>query len=547
MSAFTGLMVIAGLGLLKNGSLGVSRTLTSVVDNFTNLNISGIVQSRLSTASAEVIESLRYAPSFMTGLPPLGVQGYTDDQGQPTVTNIPKAILDQGKSLFTPVPTLNSFRLRFNNGGDDVGVFASVYSKSSAYTAQAFTFAGSLAQSSGQKFDDLGFQFGNYTDVCTGGISNQFNTAGVPALAKEMPNLGTMFSTADLSRMFHPGSMVQNLLYQGLGDLGNLENKVLDAGIDLNNLNDTDADRLFEILSSVRGSDLDQIIEITQFRPAHLENIHSLADVLNINNLFSDEAISAVGNGASLDDLSNKLSNVGGTFKDTASIGQLYGSVNLTNFPTLNSLGAVLPDSVSGGQSSLGGLLGVGSGIFGQPTMNDMTGSASGVGYVDDIQAMIDAQKDIESNSAVILFKDYLETTAELDPTVLNTLIYDINVHPCLIELIAANNQRMINCAERLFNEKNNLSLAGITPGTTAAGADGLMTLTGQLPGLGVDPMNLGLGDQLSNMATDDVYGEAVQASLIEGQNRGRLAVFGIDSGTKMDPMEYANSLRGMA
>lgn len=547
MSAFTGLMIIAGIGLLKNGSLGVSRNLNTVVSDFTNLNISGLVQSRLSSASDEAIDSLRYAPSFITGLPPFGVDGYTNSQGQLTVTNIPRAILDQGKSLFTPAPTMTSLRMKFNNGEDDVGVFASIYAKASAYTAQAFTFAGSMAQSAGQKFDDLGFQFSNYTDVCTGGISNQFNSSGVSALAKEMPNLGTMFSTTDLSRMFHPGSMVQNLIYQGLGEVGDLENKVVEAGIDLNSLDDNSADMLYEILQSIQGSDLEQIIEVTHFNPAHLENIYSLADVLNINNLFSDEAIVAVGSGASLDDLSNKLSNVGGNFKDTASIGKLYSSIDLTNFPTLNSLGALLPDSISGGLASLGGMLGIGSGVFGQPTMNDMTGSASGAGYVDDIQAMIDAQKDIESNTAVAFFKDYLETTATLDPAILDTLIYDINSHPCLIEIIAANNQRMINCAERLNNEKNNLSLAGITPGTTAAGADGLMTLTGQLPGLGVDPMNLGLGSQLSDMATGDVYGEAIQASLIEGQNRGRLAVFGIDSGTKMDPMEYANRLRGMA
>jgi len=547
MGALTGLMVIAGIGLLKNGSLGVSRDLTSIVDEFNTKNISGAVQSRVASESTEIIDILRYAPSFMTGLPPAGIDGYTDSEGNLTVKNIPEAVRLQGKSLFTPATTIMTNRVKFSGGTDDVGVFASVYGKASAYSAQAFSFAGSLAQSTGQKFDDLGFQFKNYTDIASGGITSQFNSAGVPALAKEIANLGTMFSTKDLSKMASAGSLVQNLINQGLGYVGNLESDVVDANIDLENLDEESNDQLLYFLHQIKGSDLDEIIEVTNFRPARLDQILSLADVLDINKLFTPAAIAAVGSGSSLSDLSNKLSNIGGNFKDTASIGQLYSSLDLRSFPNLNALGGLLPDSIGGGLGALGGLIGIGSGLFGQPTLRDMTASASGVGYTDDVTAMVQTQKDLlEYDEDVFKFKDYLETEETLDPAELEILINNINQKSELQDILTANNLKMISCAQRLGIEKENLSKAGIVPGASAASADGLMNLSSQLHGLGVDPTGAGLGEQLSSMGTNDVYGEAVQASLIEGKNLGKLAVFGINPGTKMDPMQYANSLRNI-
>ena len=91
MNALTGLTIIAGIGLLKNGSLGVSTKLTDSVDEFSTQNISGLVQGHLASATPEVVASLRYAPSFMTGLPPSGLDGYTDSSGNLTVTKIGRA------------------------------------------------------------------------------------------------------------------------------------------------------------------------------------------------------------------------------------------------------------------------------------------------------------------------------------------------------------------------------------------------------------------------------------------------------------------------
>jgi hypothetical protein len=63
---------------------------------------------------------------------------------------------------------------------------------------------------------------------------------------------------------------------------------------------------------------------------------------------------------------------------------------------------------------------------------------------------------------------------------------------------------------------------------------------------MAIDPMSLGLGGMLSDMAGDDVYGEALQASVVESRNLSKFAVFGITPGQKMDPLAYSKSLSSL-
>ena len=364
-------------------------------------------------------------------------------------------------------------------------------------------------------------------------------------MAEQMQKFGTMFNTKDLAQISSPAALILNLYDQGLGDVGGLKSMVDERYIDLENYDEADKDLLINILKEITGSDLDEITLTTEFNPAYPENIKTLADVLDINNLFAPEAIAAVGPGASLDTLSNKLSNVGGSFGSFTTIGNFLGGLTLTSFPMLNSLGTLLPDSLTSGLSSI---LGKGSGPFGNPTTAELTGSASGFGYTDNLKSIVDTQANLlQSDETVYRFKDYLDTEPNLDPAQLQSLIDDINGNPGLTNTLGDANQKMISCTERLATEKNNLQLAGISPGLAQSSTSSLLNFSGQLHGMGVDPMQLNLGSMLSNMTTNDIHGEAIQASLIEGKNLGRLSVFGINPGTKMDPMAYAQSLRAMA
>jgi len=381
--------------------------------------------------------------------------------------------------------------------------------------------------------------------VVSGGVTNQFNAENVPALAEQMQNLGTMFDTADLARIADPAALIKNLMNQGLGDVGNLSTMVEENQLDLEYPDDTEKAVLTNILEQIKGSDLDEIISVTNFEPAFPENISTLADVLDINNLFTEDALAAVGESPTLEDLSNKLSNIGGKFGSLSTVGTFLSSLVLRSFPLLNSLKSPLPDNLV---SNLSSSLGQGAGPFGNPTAADMTASASGFGYTDDLKFIIDTQVSLlESSDTVSAFKTYLDIELNLDPNELQNLIDQINIDLSIADDISNANEKMIACAERLSTEKTNLGLAGIIPGTTESNKMGVMTFANSLHNFGVDPMRLSLGNQLDRMATSDLYGESIQAGLIEGINLGRMSVFGISPGTKLDPMAYAQSLRASA
>lgn len=297
-------------------------------------------------------------------------------------------------------------------------------------------------------------------------------------------------------------------------------------------------------MATISGSDLDEILSITGFTAAPNANIRTLADVLDINNVLSPAAQKSLGANPSMDDLSRKFSNVGGRFKNLTALAGLYKSLELKSFPRLQELGALVPPDMN---IDLSSSIGKGSGELGNPTMPDMVGSASGTGYMDQIKTVINLQKSLlENDSDVQAFAQYLSTEVDPDPNVVNSLVYNINSKVQLQNDIAAGEAAMIHITERLATEKNNLSIAGIDLNKTAA-SQGVMSMAGNLHGFGVDPMNLGLGNILNGCATDDVHGDALQASLIEGRNLGRLSVFGIKPGTKMDSMSYASSLRNIS
>lgn len=544
MSAgLTGLMLIAGVGLLNNKGLGVNNRLKTEVQKFNTTNISGRVQSKLDTASEEVIAAFGTAPSFLTGFCPPGIT----IGGSSDITNVPQAVLNQGNSLFAPPAPTSGTLSTLSLPTSLVSSYTSIYSAASGYAAQTFGFTGSLAAAQGMNFDDLGFQFSNYSDVISGGITNQFDPEGLPALAEQLPDLGTMFDTTDLSKISDPIALAKNLIDQGLGHVGGLEDKLNESLIDLSNPfpSDIDRDIVRQILAEISGSDLEEIFTVTEFNPAHKEKITSLADVLEIDTLFDKEALSALGDNPTLDTFANKMTNIGGNFPGTASIGKFFSSLDLRSFPTLASLGALLPSGLTDGLSNL---LGKGTGVFGNPTVNDMTSSASGLDYIDYITFINDIQQNLLANdSDVQALAEYLDTEENLDPNLLSVLIDNIATKPNLQPVIAKGEEYIRKTADKLSIEKSNLSAAGITPGATASNNGGLLNFSSNLHGLGVDPMNLGLGQQITNLAQPGLEGEAMAASIVEGKNLGKLAVFGIDPGTKMDPMAYAKSLANLA
>jgi hypothetical protein len=522
-SSGTCLASLALVGLITGNGIGVSRELQGAIGIYKSLDIlSGVIQGRYGNYSPAVIALLLLLPAFMHGGTPGGIELPGGANG-----DLVGAVLAAAVLLAAVGPEK----------------FASYMGQAAAYAATTFAIQGIMAACRGQEFNDMGFQFNNCQDVATGGITNQFDADLTKQIGAEMPNLGTMFSVRDMSQLSNPGTLVKNLIDQGLINTGMLGTKLTDLGMDLNNLPNENSTAIMGVMATIIGTDFLEIVGITNFKPYKLQEMHSLADVFRIDLVFSPAVSSKIPTFAVL---ANKLGNIGGNFGSFTDVGAFYSSVETTPYPRLNALPRPLPDSLN---LDLTPHLGAGTGVFGQPILTDIIGSAAGIGYTDNIRNVANTQRDLVNNDSDVRgLHQYLLANEQPNELVLAGLVAAVITKPELQPTLNDANKQYINMSTQYANEQRNQSIAGLQFGANAPTGSmlGVMSLGQQIPGFAVDPMQLGLGHQLANMATDDVYGDAIQSSLQESRNLNRMQVFGINPGTKMDPMAYSNLLRGM-
>jgi len=523
MSNLTPIGFIAASGLLKGRGLAVNKELVSAINQFSNQGTSGAIRNLLLTASDEIKAQLEFAPSFLTGFFPNGVQ-------------IPDGVnkYDLAGEIKKSANSLIS---------DGIPKFAVIFSQALLFSSISFTAHGELAQVKAKNFEDYGFQFNNFQDMLTGGVSSQFDSDTIVLLSKEFPNLGTMFNISDLSRLWDPRSLCGNLLRQGLGYVGNLRKKLVDAGIDLNNLEDADISVVNSILNTIEENDIEIIQATTGFKP--YKSLCCLEEALQISYLFSPKIAFRIG---SLKNLSDKLTNVGGNFSDFNQLAAFYGSIEVGNFPNLNKLKVPAPDQLLLDLvDKTNDTRGTGSGPFNNPRITDIIGTVAGIGYVDDLLRSADMQKKlIDHDPQVLEFYNYIKNTSNPDPNRLSTIIQAINSKESLQNVLNTFNLKMLNSASRLTTELSNRKSAKIDPATITATDSDVNDFIDQLSSIATD--NLGLGSSLliARMATDDVYGEAIVAYLQETRNLNRLEAVNITVTNKMDAMAYAKQLRSM-
>ena len=85
--------------------------------------------------------------------------------------------------------------------------------------------------------------------------------------------------------------------------------------------------------------------------------------------------------------------------------------------------------------------------------------------------------------------------------------------------------------------------LAGIDVTTVANSVQNTTALASQLHSFSDDPMELGIGNHLAMMATNDIYGQSISASLEEGRNLATLAKNNVKTYTTFNPIAFASTL----
>lgn len=510
-------MTIAAIGLLKGQGLGINSTLTNSLTSFGTTGISGAVSSLLTSSINPAISiALQSLPPFLSGLTATAPTGFSS-------TRLAYEIQSQANRMMSR----------------GVGGFISVLGAAGSYAETNFNLQGAIAQARGSSFSNFGLSMPNFAAMRSGGIANQFSAGALQALSKGINNFGSMFNVKDFSKMSNPGFICQNLINQGLGSYGNLSNKLIDAGMDLSSLENEPPAEIQRIMASIKGSDLDAMITTTKFIPAPGVTLTSLADVTNINNLMGSASRAALGGDVSLDSLANKLDNIGGDFSSPNGLSKMISSINVSSYPDLDQLTALLPDSIYDG---IDDLLGSGSGPFGNPTVDDVLGAVTGDSYIDNLSFLTDLQTDVVESTEVqalgiaILSGDPIAIAAASE-------LINSSSSTELQNAIAAGNEKFQGCFDQLANEKRNISLAGINIATAPVSLQNTAGLAFQLHSFAEDPMGLGVGSHIGKMVSSDIYGQAISASLEEGKNLANLAKSSVKTYTKLDPIAFASTL----
>ena len=510
-------MTIAAIGLLKNRGIGINSTLTNSLTAFSTSGISGAVSSLLNSALNPLISTaLHSLPPFLSGLIPTAPTGFGS-------TILANEIQAQANRMMSR----------------GVGGFVSVLGAAGSYAETNFNLRGAIAQARGSSFSNFGFSMPNFAAMRSGGIANQFSSVSLQALSKGINNFGSMFNVKDLSKMSNPGVICQNLINQGLGSHGNLSNKLIDAGMDLSNLENESPAEIQRIMASIKGSDLDAMIATTKFIPAPGVTLQSLSDITNINNLMGSASRAALGGDISLDSLANKLDNIGGEFSSPNGLANMLASIDVTSYPDLDQLTELLPDSIYDGIDEF---LGSGSGPFGNPTVDDVLGAVTGDSYLDNLSFLTDLQTDVLESTEVQTLGSAILSGNPV--AIVNASVSIITSSSTALQnAIASGNEKFQGCFDQLSNEKRNISLAGININTAPVSLQNTAGLAFQLHSFAEDPMGLGVGSHIGKMVSSDIYGQAISASLEEGKNLANLAKRSVKTHTKLDPIAFASTL----
>ena len=550
-------MIMAAAGLMKGTGLQVSGEMTSTLSTFDGLPLTQSTNNLIASLNDAGI-ALPTIPSFLTG----NVNG----------TQLTSTISDTA-----------------NNIAPDTKKFVSNFSGASAFGSASFAWSAAITEASSKGFGDFGLGMSKFSDLASGGLSKIMSPAGglplpalpgglsLPALPgglslPSLPSLpgisvaqltakpdfaalknvfsgfGKAFDPSNLQKMFDPAGYIKNLNKQGLGDIGGLRDQLEEAGIDPDNPESADPVLLRNILANIKGSDLQKIVTETGIVLPATANLQSAADMLDAKNILPGDVISKLP-GGSLAGLGNALGSMGGTFKSSTDLANMLGGIEVPELPHLDSLDKLVPDDV---MAEFKPMLGSGGGPFGNPTLQDIIGTASGHGHTNAFKSIIDSHNKIMQSPVGQSFKAASDALAA-DPTNPAKLAAFEAANTALAQAQNADLAAVVKKAsdsveasmQQLTTETSNQTVAGIDPAAAETpGPTQLLGMASKLHDMGLDKQQLGFNDMLNNMATNDKYGDALRATLMEGKNIAAQAAAGIPNTTKIDPAAVLKKLQ---
>ena len=386
-------------------------------------------------------------------------------------------------------------------------------------------------------------------------------TEGLQSMGKGLQNFGTLFDFSSPASL-GPKNLVANLQKQGLADRNGINSLIFEAGYDPTKLDTVPDSVLTSILSTVKGSDLDKILKQTGANP--YQTVLNAGQLLQANNMLPPQAIAVLGiaskGPAAIKALGSTLSNLG-TSIDNFKMSDLVSGIENRALQYLSQIKQLIPTTV---KTALAPILGSGSGLFGNPQMKDMIGSVGGIGHTTNLTSAGAGVTSLQNSAAgkslqtategyANAVKAFIDANPGADP---GAVLADPAVAAALGSLTSATNafqsavsgnvdlSKLVSnigasvtaSVTALAKEVDNLAKAGLelVDNVGAAieqafnkGYQTILAFGSKLHKMGQDIQNLGYNDFLPKMATANIAGDAIQASLVEGRNVARSSAAG--------------------
>jgi hypothetical protein len=481
-------------------------------------------------------------------------------------------------------------QLPFANG---MSGFANVFTTAYGYATSVFETVASIYMLQNKTYAQSGIGFANPSDLSTLGLAQ-----AAPIIASTVTNWGTMYDVTKLNLIGDPYVFGQNLLNQGLGNYGNLADKLTAAGLDVNDItvippstttttattgtlttqstvgpvqlptihNITTTNTVTAIspsvvtgiYSSITGNDLASIVTATGISTPGVQ-INSLADYLTLSKVVTADLVrrySALGI-YTLNDAGSFIHKTlgNGFFATWHDIASALNSIQVPSFAsnaTNNTTGSstVLSTTTI---STLQNYVSSGTGPFNNPVMSDFLGASAGTGYTSDYTTLISSYNSINPatvvtalgalNSAVITYiaassgaRLGLRSTLSSAVSAVNTALNNLGNSTAITQATTS----YYDITTRLANEVANINKAGVV--FNSGTSQGLFSFAQNLALLFSDNIKIQTTQLTANVIANDVYGDTIRSAVAESINTQVLQRIGISVPNDPAPSQAVNS-----
>lgn len=372
-------------------------------------------------------------------------------------------------------------------------------------------------------------------------LKSESLNSGLAGVGAGVKNFGNLYDFNDLQSL-GPVGMLKSLQKQGLADSLGI-NATIDAyGADPAMPDNVPPSIIAAALQNVTGDDLQKLIKQTGVTLVQQPN--SAADLLDPSYVMSPAAVAFLGitpSSNGMTNLKNSLTNLG-VQGDNAKIGAYVESLKVKATGFLDQVKDLVPQSV---KDTLKPLMGSGSGLFGNPTMSEMIGTAAGATHKDSFDKINNTLANILNspvgqqlyNTAQALVTAIFGAGVTTQYTAFQAAVANFNStaqsNSDLKAAVSTAQSALTASQQHLATEVSNLNLSGInlaSQPTPPTGVTSILNMANKLHDYGVDKQQLGHNDLFSGLATNSLTGDAIIASLQEGKNLAKSYALGLST-----------------